>query len=860
MISQERRLGLLALLAVCLLGPTCVPVVVEHEVPFGDYTLRYVQSAARRVGRTFFEYDFAATLANEDAPSASVIVVEATSTSAATSVVNGRLRFPPVAAGSLALSADELTIRQDRTVPFDPSALQFVLSPPDAAPALAASVPSAGASNVPRTAWLRLDFAAALSPSALDGFVLVCNGLAHPTAAHAVEPSLVVIDPEGELPVSASCALIWVGPEGAATLEFSTAPHGAPANVFYDRTDRARTPPFPDDYWLVPDPATETGYRAAIAVPEREPDVQQLFSAMIEGTKSLDGFSPIGGISVELSDAPDPDSLPRSPEASLDPLASVGLFDLTPGSASYGDRVPFLLAVASVALEGQPLTHSLVLYPSIPLAWRGRYGLVVTNRVLCSPSRPFAPSAFFEAALAPAEPGENPSVAKVRTVAGEVLEALETQVSPPIQQEDVALALSIRIRSGGDIPNDLVAMKEQVLAAPAPGFTITDVTPGSGHVAAIVTGTWEAPDWREGAFLARDQNGDPRTTRTQALSFTLALPQAALEAPVPLIMYQHGGGGSAEGNIPYQASSYLAEAGFAVIGFTDVFTRELGPDQDTQNLTIFAVVLAANKPPDFWVQVNGEQLAFLRVIEQLGSLDVLPLAQPDESPDVDPSRPLTFVGHSAGAAISASFLPYAPEVRAAALLAGGMRQTEQFFHQDQNGSTTFFREGLPSVIRNITPPDIWVGISIYQMVFDRQDSHNHAGFLYRNPIEVAGTTRKPSVLIVEGVNDRSVPNNATRSLAWTIGPIPHLEPVQQAVPSLESISGPVAGNMGADTTAAYYQFVPQGVPGVPPTPGCWFDYDGHSCAQSSPESQLQRRIFFQTAVTNPAPIIVDPLE
>jgi hypothetical protein len=630
------------------------------------------------------------------------------------------------------------------------------------------------------------------------------------------------------------------------------------AEVFYDRTDRGRTAPFPDDYWLVPDATMPTSFRLAIDVPEREPDVRAIFTALIEDTKELDGFSPLGGIAVELSEAPDPDSLPLTPDESLDPLASVILFDLAPASPTFAERIPFQLTLRSDQIEGQPLTHSLVVYPSIPLASAGRYGFVVTRGMLTTDGRPFGPSAFFEAAMEAPQPGEPPEVGRVRPLASNVLDALAGKLSPPIPPGDVVLALRITARTTDDIPHDLIAMKEQVLNGPAPAFEITKVEQFPGEIPAIVMGTWEAPNWRDGSFLARDADGFPRVTETQSISFTLALPEAALSGPVPIAMYQHGNPGSEQ---EVRGEVGLAKAGFAVIGFTDTLNREVGPDQ--QELAIFASLLAAKRLPDYWVQTHGTQLAFLRLIEQLGSLDVLPVGDPDGIPDLDVGAPLTYVGISEGANHGQSFLAYAPEIRAGALVVGGERLAEVLFHQDStdpDGTGSFFLELLPDFIRNIRAPDIWVGLSLFQMIFDRQDPQNHAAFIYRNPVEVAGTKRKPSILVVEGINDSHVPNNATRSLAWTMGPIPQLEPAQQRVSFLPSACEPVVGNIDPETTSAFFQYVPDGLPDLPPTPGCRLNFEGHFCAQGAPESILQRIVFFQTAVTDPAPTIINPLD
>ena len=108
-----------------------------------------------------------------------------------------------------------------------------------------------------------------------------------------------------------------------------------------------------------------------------------------------------------------------------------------------------------------------------------------------------------------------------------------------------------------------------------------------------------------------------------------------------------------------------------------------------------------------------------------------------------------------------------PEVRAANLLVGGMRFGEILFFQDPvnpGGVGTPLLDVLNDLLSpNLRPLDLWVGLGIFQLAFDPQDPHNHAAFMYANPIEVGGTTRKPSVLVQEGIGDTLIPNNATPS-------------------------------------------------------------------------------------------------
>jgi len=363
----------------------------------------------------------------------------------------------------------------------------------------------------------------------------------------------------------------------------------------------------------------------------------------------------------------------------------------------------------------------------------------------------------------------------------------------------------------------------------------------------------------------RDVGGAPLQTLIKALPFTLALPAAALAGPVPIVMYQHGNPGSSEAEVPSAARRSLAGEGFAVIGFTDTLNRELSAGITDRDQAILAQVapvlqgiLAHAKVPDFWAETRAEQLAFLRLMDGLGGLDVLPLGAPDGVADLDPTLPRGYLGISEGANNGPGIVPYAPEIRAAALVAGGARLGEVLMYQSADLFLTVLGAAFPS----LTPTELWTGVSLFQHIYDGQDAHNHARFIYRAPVSAGGTTRKASLLLIEGLNDTLVPNHATDSLAWGLLPLPHLSPVQRAVPFLDVVSGPLTANVDAETTAGFFQYVPTGVPGIDPTPGCAVlvpssASEGHYCAQGAAESFRQRAVFFKSALTG-VPTIIDP--
>lgn len=372
----------------------CVPEApVVHEAEVGSYTLRYQQLASRRVGRTLFEYDFAATL-ERVAPGglAGPVAVEVTAVGPgpSPSVEAGLLDFPAATPGPVA-AALPFTLRLDRRTPFDPSQLAFAFEAA-VAPVLLESDPEEGA-TVARSVWPQLVFSGAFPLGALSApDALVCDGTPVTFRAHALAPESVVLNPEGELPGGADCTLDTGSDERA----FQTAA-GPEGTIVYDRTDDGLPPPFPDDTHLVADPTTPSGWRVQIPPPTTRPGIGPLFRGLTNRVNQLDGFSPQAGFVVLLSEAPDVDSLPFTPAESIDPLSSIALFDVDPTSPDYGQRMPFELNLRSDQLPSEPeLTHQLIGFPSKPLRPLGRYALVVTRRALAEGLRPFGASPYFE--------------------------------------------------------------------------------------------------------------------------------------------------------------------------------------------------------------------------------------------------------------------------------------------------------------------------------------------------------------------------------------------------------------------------------------------------------------------------------
>jgi len=748
-------------------------------------------------------------------------------------------------------------------------------------PALRESSPSDGELEFPIGGWVILDFSEAVHERAMDRIELSCGGALRSMRIHRVTPTRLALDPVGEFDLASRCEVGWKQFGASERIRFTTTAQSSPAEIRYDRENTRHIAPYPDDYWLATNPTDPTEHRLRVQMAGFGRSARWLTNSLASGVRDFDGFSPVAHITIPLSVSADLDTVPQTPEQSLDPLASVGLFDITPGSPDYASRIPFRLEVLTETVRRRE-AHALLLFPSVALKPRHRYGVIVTRRVLSETGSPYDPSAFFETVRdGSSGPDSSWEVRRTRKLADEVLAAV---ASGPIaiERADVAFAARFTVRNLDGIADDLMEIRKRTAAAPPPAIEIRRVETASfgatpdDDVAAVVYGTWTAPNWRDSdRWIARNPNtGVPAQTGRQLLQFTLALPRAAYRGPVPVVMYQHGNPGSARDEVVEIAKDSLAAAGFAVIGFTDVINREVsppGPPVDAraswQVIHVLLRLMAKSRFPDDFVLTVAEQLAFLRAIQAVAEIPSFAIEapggdRPAQIHGIDASRPLSYLGISEGAHLGSLLLPFAPEIRAAALISPGRRFSEILIHQ---GSERF-RESLQFLgFNHLSPIDVWVALALIQQLFDEQDPHNFARFLYREPLGI-DPPQRASLLVVEGLNDSLIPNHATHSWVRELGPIPLLAGPGREIFGLGRVERAVSGNIDAQTTAALYQYVPSGVEGFDPTPGCddpalaeSSAREGHYCAQSAEESLRQRVRFFEAALWEEAPEIIDPL-
>jgi hypothetical protein len=728
---------------------------------------------------------------------------------------------------------------------------------PAPAPTLTSVAP---AGSIPVTAWLRFQFASDVDASMLAGFgfAISCNGQVVQRLAYTVASRSVVLDPSVDLPAG-PCRVVWRDATGATERSFTVAARAAtaPASAVYDRDDPAQLSPLPDDWWTGDDPTSPTGVRLFFTAPEFGDLRDSVIGGIAQSIADLDGWSPVNPIVLSFSHPVDRSQLPADEFAAQDPFSPLCLFDADPASPDYGARVPFLVEARDDPAPDGTTDHSLILFPSIMLRPQGRYAVVVTQRLFAAgdPTRPIGRSAFFDRVVAPPTPDTTGAEGFIRDAVDPLLDFLETVPAVPIQRGDVALVVRITTRSYLRDPSDMVAIKENALAAPPPPLTVTSIT-SSAQRRLIVRGTLALPTYLgdpDASILTRDATGRPQSLGTENVPFTMTLPNQALTGPVPIVIFQHGSPGSQE-DVLSSNNEFLDDAGYAILGIQDTTNRRYGADSTAQTVGVLFHLINYGHIPLLELQTHADLQALLRAIVGIAAHDWLPNGAPDGVLELDPSR-IVYRGVSFGSHHSLGFLPFAPEVRASASVVGAGRFYENSIHQiDHYDVLTQIHAFLPA----LRPIELLVGLAALQNDEDRQDPHFLARYLYRERLPIAGipaSAPPPSLLWLEGIGDTVVSNNATRAAARELG-IPQVERVKRASPGLDRVAAPLAGNMvGGTRTAGHFQYDP------PNTPSCVASatLEGHFCPQRATEARTQILQFFSGALSGAAPTIVDPL-
>lgn len=758
------------------------------------------------------------------------------------------------------------------------------------------SRPADGATSVPVGIWPEIEFDSDVQAATATDPTLRCNAQNYGPKTYRRTPRKWVVQPSVRLPEGQTCELTWMRAGVRQSFAFETwsgdGGTEAAVHVIYRKLDPDEIAPVPDDFWTRPDASSPTGLRLDLPVAVRR-DVREVISGLRPELARLDGWSPVAPIVLALSGEIDPRTMPRTAEESMDPVATLALVDIEPASPEYGQRWPFETVLRRDQVAVGLDDHALWVMPARPLRPGGRYALLMRRGVSERKGRALVEPLLLQPILKRG-PLPNAGVREgLASLLGPALVVAESHLAIPWTRDDLVFALTFTVGTLEEIDRDPTALREAVDFLAGPRLIIDRVEPEADPerpLMAVVEGRFKVPRWRaEGqSALRRDSTGRPLAVGHRFIDFRLALPWRSNRSPAPVLFYQHGNPGSAESEIGAPLQDPFLEAGFAVIGFTDLWNRPgAKSDSSDRRTAITSQVLALTESvresavvPDDWIVTLGEQLALVAALRERGKIDVLPLGSPDGAPDLDSAAPLVYEGISQGAIHGQALLRYAPEIRAASLVVGGARLAELPMHQ----AADTMAAALPFLFGDFSPMDLWVTMSLFQAAIDRQDGHLHllqgrserlgnlssrAPASARSELPPFDPLRAgPSVLLTAGVADSYVPNRLTRSLAWVLGPLPWIGGSAENGVGLPVATAPLRGNLADGSTGAYVELVPSGLV-APAAPGCRPEslpvplellQEGHFCAQLAEESIRRRVTFLRSAIDEAPPLVIDPFQ
>ncbi len=411
----------------------------------------------------------------------------------------------------------------------------------------------------------------------------------------------------------------------------------------------------------------------------------QLVELLESGTS---GFGPSGAVFVPFDGAVDTSRLPATPEASLEPDASVFLVNVDPDSEAYGERIPIEVSFKAAAETYTPPNLLVVLpFAGVVLEPNTLHAVIVRRGLGDTEGR-----ALFRAPLLDELLTDDPIAgphAEALTGAFAVMNAWRGDAGGPYL-DDIAAAT---VWKTGDPLSEHHRWHKQLRAQP--------VEPSTDHALVdthdglcVVRATVRLPIFQQGAkpyakypsgHLVVDDDGLLVEQARDEVELMLSIPHAEMpSAGFPLVLYAAGREGTAREVIdrtklaedPDRGGSgprgqgparQLAARGVAALGFPAPLAWERHPDGDGGGSDV----------------ENVENLATYRDVIRQGILDFATLVPLVESLELDAAlcveatspdgtfrfddEHLFLFGHSTGSTLAGAVIALEPDVRATIL-------------------------------------------------------------------------------------------------------------------------------------------------------------------------------------------------
>jgi hypothetical protein len=623
----------------------------------------------------------------------------------------------------------------------------------------------------------------------------------------------------------------------------SAAPPKPPPDDGCDPFDSAACVlPFPNDYFTVPDPSTDTGVRVDFAADALPANVLGRNIDPTEWNRN-DGFSPgspvltaVPGIDLEQTGAAPITDI----GASLATDAPIVLLN-----TRTGERHPYWAELDSRATD--PGRQVLIVRPARNFDENTRYIVALRNLRDADGRAIPAPREFAGYVSGPPTylPGRDPRFAKMKGLLAELQRV-------GVNRHDLYLAWDFTVASKRNLTERALAMRDtafDLLSHDAPGFSVTSIEdepfgPDS-PVARVVRGTIDAPSFLggsggPGSRISYGPDDLPAVTGTQTTDFVCTLPRRAFDEPVMPILYGHGLLGSPHGELTAGNIRQMTDRGFGYCG-----TQWIGmADQDVPTVLQLLQDFSAFPTLPDRMQQSFVQFLFLgRAMIHPDGLVAHPAFQDDAGVALlDVGGGLAYDGNSQGGIAGGALTALAQDFTNSVLGVPGMNYSTLLdralpFEQFRPA----FEPSYPDAL------DRQVVLAVAQMLWDRGEANGYAHHMTHDPLP---STPQHRVLMHVAYGDHQVAHVAADVEARTIGAHlrtpagengrnPDVEPYW-GIPAIETYPHP-------GSALVIWDF---GTPNPPagnlnPFPPD-FGSDPHSLPRAHPAAQEQKDVFLRT--------------
>lgn len=483
----------------------------------------------------------------------------------------------------------------------------------------------------------------------------------------------------------------------------------------------------------------------------------------------IDGFSPVASAYLRFAGDIDPSTLPASPQAALDPGASVQIVDVDPRSPEHGRRR--LLETFWQKDDGVYwLKDTLAVRPALgyPLLPKTRYALVVTSDVRAADGSRIAPSADLRQVL-----GQRSVDARVQAAHDLYAPAVSELSAAGL---DASRIVHLAVFTTGDPTAELFAIADDVHAhVPAP---TVDASSWSAKEQAPDYDVYEgnygpSPNYQQGSIPFAQlgdgggfvfQNGVAQVQSTFSLRFSLVVPKAQKcpmpQSGYPIALYAHGTGGDYRSIVDegHSFGQALAQQCIASMGIDQIFhgTRPGSPPAGDPNREGDIELLFFNLNNPIAGRTNGRQAA-IDVVQQArlftdSSTSVPSSVSRTQSALAFDRAKLLFVGHSQGGVNGPLFLAADKQARGGVLSGTGAMLIVALL--EKTSPQPSVAQAVKTILQ-LTHPDDAAELNLFhpvvnlaQTIVDPTDTVHYMPFIATHPR--SGFAPK-SILQTEGV-------------------------------------------------------------------------------------------------------------